>query len=182
MTVTAVRKEPDALTLTIEAEFDASPDRIWQLWADPRQLERWWGPPNYPATFTKHDLRPGARVEFYMTGREGDQPHGYWEIIEADTPQRLVFRSACAHEDGTPNPDLPFTTVTVTIADMGGGRTRMTITSVFPSLEAMEQGLAMGMDEGLTQAVGQIDGILARPNHRERNRGHEADDHHAGLR
>ena len=68
MTVTAVRKDPKRLTLTVEAEFDASVERIWQLWADPRKLERWWGPPTYPATFTKHDLTPGSRVEYHMTG------------------------------------------------------------------------------------------------------------------
>ena len=57
MTVTAVRKDPQALTMTVEAEFAASPERVWQLWADPRQLERWWGPPTYPATF---QARPRA--------------------------------------------------------------------------------------------------------------------------
>jgi len=76
MTVTAVRKDPQALTLTIEAEFDASLERVWQLWADPRQLERWWGPPTYPATFTRHNRTPGSRVEYHMTGPEGDQHHG----------------------------------------------------------------------------------------------------------
>ena len=70
MTVTAVHKDPDALTMTLTAEFDASPERVWQLWADPRQLERWWGPPIYPATFTRHDLAPGSRVEYHMTGPE----------------------------------------------------------------------------------------------------------------
>ena len=44
MTVTAVRKDLDALTLILTAEFEASPERVWDLWADPRQLERWWGP------------------------------------------------------------------------------------------------------------------------------------------
>ena len=77
MTVTAVHKDPDALTMTLTAEFDASPTRVWQLWADPRQLERWWGPPTYPATFTAHDLAPGSHVEYHMTGPSGDQPHGY---------------------------------------------------------------------------------------------------------
>ena len=43
MTVTTVRKDPEALTMTLTAEFEASPERVWQLWADPRQLERWWG-------------------------------------------------------------------------------------------------------------------------------------------
>ncbi len=41
MTVTAVRKDSQRLTLTVEAEFDAPVERIWQLWADPRKLERW---------------------------------------------------------------------------------------------------------------------------------------------
>jgi len=83
MTVTAVRKDPVALTMTLTAEFDASPARVWELWADPRQLERWWGPPTYPATFTAHDLAPGSHVEYHMTGPSGDQPHGYWDIVEA---------------------------------------------------------------------------------------------------
>jgi uncharacterized protein YndB with AHSA1/START domain len=161
MTVTAVRKDPQALTMTLEAEFEASPDRVWQLWADPRQLERWWGPPTYPATFTKHDLAPGSRVEYHMTGPEGDQPKGFWEIVEADAPRRLVFRDAFANEDGSPNTDLPVNTARVSIEEVAAGRTRMSIESVFPSAEAMEQVLAMGMEQGLTQAVGQIDAILA---------------------
>ena len=161
MTVTAVRKDPNALTMTVDAEFDAPPDRVWQLWSDPRQLERWWGPPTYPATVDSHDLRPGGRVEYHMTGPEGDQPKGYWDILEADAPHRLVVRDGFANDDGTPNDDLPRNEVRVTIEEVGNGRTRMSIESIFPSREAMEQLLAMGMEQGLTQAVGQIDAILA---------------------
>jgi uncharacterized protein YndB with AHSA1/START domain len=160
MTVTAVRKDPEHLTMTLDAEFDASPERIWQLWADPRQLERWWGPPTYPATFTKHDLAPGSRVEYHMTGPEGDQPRGFWDIVEVDPPRSLVFRDGFANDDGSPNTDLPSNEVRVTIAG-AGERTRMSIASIFASTAAMEQVLAMGMEEGLTQAVGQIDAILA---------------------
>ncbi len=161
MTVTSVRKDPDALTMTLIAEFDATPERVWQLWADPRQLERWWGPPTYPATFTRHDLKPGSRVEYHMTGPSGDQPHGYWDVLEADPPRRLVFQDGFAHEDGTPNDDFPRNEGRVSIEPIAAGRTRMSIESQFPSIEAMEQVLAMGMEEGLTQAVGQIDAILA---------------------
>ena len=161
MTVTVVRKDPQTLIMTLEAEFAAPPERVWQLWADPRQLERWWGPPTYPATFTKHDLVPGSRVEYHMTGPEGDQPRGYWDVLEVDPPHRLVFRDGFANADGTPNTDLPMFTGRVRIDEIGHGRTRMSIESVFPSTEAMEQVLAMGMEEGLTQAVGQIDAILA---------------------
>lgn len=161
MTVTAVRKDPHALTMTLEAEFEASPERVWQLWADPRQLERWWGPPTYPATFTSHALTPGSRVEYHMTGPEGDQPHGYWDVVEVDPPHRLVFRDGFANADGTPNTDMPRNTARVHIEQVAGGRTRMSIESTFPSAEAMEQVLAMGMEQGLKEAVGQIDAILA---------------------
>jgi len=161
MTVTAVRKDPESLTMTLDAEFDASPERVWQLWADPRQLERWWGPPIYPATVTSHDLRTGGRVEYHMTGPEGDQPRGYWEVVEADPPNRLVFRDGFANADGTPNSDMPLSLARVTIEAVGGGRTRMSIESVFPDAAAMEQVLAMGMEQGLREAVGQIDAILA---------------------
>ena len=161
MTVTAVRKDPEALTMTLNAEFDASADRVWQLWSDPRQLERWWGPPTYPATFTRHDLSPGSRVEYHMTGPEGDQPKGYWDVIETDPPHRLIVRDGFANDDGTPNEEMPEGEMRVTIEEIGEGRTRMSIENIFPSTEVMEQLLAMGQEEGLKQAVGQIDAILA---------------------
>jgi uncharacterized protein YndB with AHSA1/START domain len=161
MTVTAVRKDTRSATMTLEAEFDASPERVWQLWADPRQLERWWGPPTYPATVDAHELRPGGHVEYYMTGPEGDRPRGFWDVDEAEPPHRLVFRHGCANEDGTPNAGIPITTKRVTIQGIGSGRTRMSIEHELPSVEAMEQLAAMGTLEGWRQAVGQIDAVLA---------------------
>jgi uncharacterized protein YndB with AHSA1/START domain len=161
MTVTAVRKDADALTMTLTAEFEATPEVIWDLWADPRKLERWWGPPTYPATFTRHELRPGSRVEYHMTGPAGDQPRGYWDVVEVDPPRSLVFLDGFAHDDGTPNDEFPRNEGRVTIEPIDRSRTRMSIESRFPNPEAMEQVLAMGMEEGLTQAVGQIDAILA---------------------
>lgn len=50
MSVLSVEKDYADLSITLIAEFDASQERVWQLFADPRQLERWWGPPGYPAT------------------------------------------------------------------------------------------------------------------------------------
>ena len=92
--------------MTLEADFDASPERVWQLWADPRQLERWWGPPTYAATVEAHDLSPGGRVEYHMAGPEGDQPRGFWDVDEVESPHRLAFRDGFANEDGTPSTEL----------------------------------------------------------------------------
>ena len=160
MSVTSVRKDTDELTMTVTAEYDVTAERAWQLWADPRQLERWWGPPTYPATVEKHDLTPGGQVSYYMTGPEGDRPHGWWSVLEAEPPRRLVIEDGFADDTGAPNPDLPTMVMRVEITDRPGGVT-MTIATRFPSAEAMEQLLAMGMEEGIREAAGQIDAILA---------------------
>ena len=161
MTVTSVQKDTQALTMNVTAEFDATPERIWQLWADPRQLERWWGPPEYPATFTSYDFRVGGRAAYHMTGPNGEQPRAWWEIDEIDPPRRIVFRDGFADDEGNPNPEFAVITTRVMIEDVGGGQTRMSIQSIFPSEQAMAQLLSMGMEQGLTAAVGQIDAILA---------------------
>lgn len=161
MTVTNRRKDPQSRTMTLETEFQASPERVWKLWNDPRQLERWWGPPTYPATVDSHDLRPGGQVQYHMTGPTGDKHGGYWIIDEVQPPHQLVFRDGFAKEDGTPNMALPTTVMRVSILDLGGGKTRMSIESEFPSVEAMEQLISMGMEEGMALAAGQIDAILA---------------------
>jgi uncharacterized protein YndB with AHSA1/START domain len=161
MSVTSIRKDPEALTMTIEAEFDAPVDRAWQLWADPRQLERWWGPPTYPATFVDHDLSAGGKVSYFMTGPEGDQSRGWWEVQSVEPPRRLEFEDGFADEHGEPNPDMPVMVMRVSLDDRDTGGTRMTIETSFPSAEAMERLLAMGMDEGIAAALGQIDAVLA---------------------
>lgn len=161
MSTVDISKDLDTCTLVVASTFAAPVERIWQLWADPRQLERWWGPEPYPATVVDHDLRPDGHVSYYMTGPEGDQHKGYWRVLEVDPPTRLVFQDGFADDDGEPNDDLPTSRAEVTIEPLDGTRTRMTITSMFDSTADLEQVLAMGMEEGIRQAVSQIEGILA---------------------
>jgi uncharacterized protein YndB with AHSA1/START domain len=160
MSETTIHKDPAASTMTVSTRLHAPVDRVWQVWSDPRQLERWWGPPTYPATVVDHDLTAGGRVTYYMTGPEGDTHHGWWRVVEVDAPRRLEFVDGFADEAGNVNPDLPESTTIVTLADDPAGGTRMDIATVFPSPEAMAQLIAMGMEEGLTAALGQIDGLL----------------------
>ncbi len=160
MTVKSVQKDTDELTLTLVAEFEASTARVWQLWADPRQLERWWGPPGYPATFVDHDFTSGGKVTYYMTSPEGEKYHGWWQISDLDAPSRLEFVDGFGDSDGNPNLEMPTTETSVSIDEVDGV-TRMTLSTKFPSEEAMQQMVEMGMEEGLTLAVGQIDALLA---------------------
>ena len=159
MPVIEVAKNLDDLTFAITTEYEVTAERAWQLWSDPRQLERWWGPPTYPATVTDHDLVPGGRVAYCMTGPAGDEFRGWWNVTEVTAPRVLVFSDGFADDSGAPNPDLPVIVSNVSIDDRPGGVT-MTVTSTFPSREAMDQIMAMGMEEGMTSAMGQIDGVL----------------------
>jgi uncharacterized protein YndB with AHSA1/START domain len=159
MPVTDVSKDLDALTLTVTAKFDAGAERVWELWSDPRQLERWWGPPSHPATFVDHDLEPGGRAAYYMTSPEGQKYHGWWRFEEVEPPTRLRFEDGFADDEGKPNADLPTTTATVTITESGGATT-MSIESRYASREGMEQVLEMGMEQGIVEALNQIDALL----------------------
>jgi uncharacterized protein YndB with AHSA1/START domain len=160
VTTTDIRKDPEALTMTVTSEYDAPIERVWELWANPRLLERWWGPPTYPATFVDHDLTPGGRATYFMTGPDGDKPRGWWRILAVEAPHRIELEDGFADETGAPNPDLPVTTMRVELSEPSEGRTRMTIETTFPSAEAMAQIIAMGVEEGILAALGQIDEIL----------------------
>jgi len=159
MTLTSVDTDRQALTLTVTSHYDAPIDRVWELWADPRLLERWWGPPTYPATVTKHDLTPGGAVEYHMTGPEGDVHGGWWRVTAVEPPHLLEFEDGFSDAHGNPVHDMPKTTSRVGI-ETEDGRVRMTVETSFQSLEAMEQLIEMGMEEGIKLAVGQIDAIL----------------------
>jgi len=160
MSVTSVDRDFDSLTLTLVADFDAAPERVWQLWADPRQLERWWGPPSYPATVEQYDLTPGGEVTYFMTGPEGEKYRGWWRVTSVNPPKSLEFTDGFADDDGTPKADMPTITMQMRLTEHDGG-TRMELRSAFVSPEDMERLDTMGMTEGLRQSVGQMDALLA---------------------
>jgi uncharacterized protein YndB with AHSA1/START domain len=159
MSVTSVDRDYENLTITLIADFDAPIDRVWELWSDPRKLERWLGPPTHPASVEKHALNPGGEITFFMTGPDGDRSWGTWRVTAVDPPSSLEFTDAFADADGTPLPDMPLTTVGVRLTECGGG-TRMRMLAAFESREDMEKWVSMGTAEGLELAVGQIDAVL----------------------
>lgn len=160
MTILGTTKDPENLTFTITAEWPATPSRVWQIWSDPRQLERWWGPPTWPATFEQHDVVKGGRSTYYMTGPEGEKARGWWRFVALDEPSHLEFEDGFSDDSGTPDASMPVIEVRVDLEEAGPG-TRMTITSRFATADQMEQLVQMGMVEGMTAAMGQIDDLLA---------------------
>lgn len=160
MPVTTVTRDPKALTMTVVADFTAPLQRLWDAYIDPRQIEKFWGPPTWPATFLRHDACPGGRTEYVMCGPEGQESRGYWEWLSVDAPHGFEVQDGFAAEDGSNNPDMPFMRMVFAFEATKDG-SRLTTTTRFRSLEELEQLLEMGMEEGLRQAMGQIDDVLA---------------------
>jgi uncharacterized protein YndB with AHSA1/START domain len=160
VTVISSHKDVNNLTFTVTAEFTAGVNQVWQVWENPRLLERWWGPPTWPATFDKLEFRTGGDARYYMTGPAGEKARGWWKIINVSAPRRLEFDDGFAGDDGEPLDPTDTTRCVVTLEEDAGG-TRMTSVTTFKSTDQLEQLTEMGMEEGMTGAMGQIDAILS---------------------
>jgi uncharacterized protein YndB with AHSA1/START domain len=155
-----IESDVASLTLSVTGDYPVPVERLWRAWADPRQLERFWGPPQWPATFTRHDLVEGGRSEYHMTGPNGETSRGYWRFVEVDAHRGFEVFDGFAAEDGTPNTDFPETRMQMRFTSTPTG-SRFQCVSTFASVEALEKLLAMGMREGLEAAFGQLDAVLA---------------------
>lgn len=162
MPIQSVSSDQDALTLTVIGEYPVPVERLWEAYADPRQLERFWGPETWPATFTRHDMEVGGRSEYHMTGPDGSVSRGWWRFLEVKPGQRIEVQDGFADENGNPNENMPSMRMVWTFEPTASG-SKFTSVTHFPSLESMEQLVQMGMIEGLKSALGQLDAVLAEP-------------------
>lgn len=160
MPTTSVHTDRQALTLTLVAEVPVAVERLWGAFADPRRLERFWGPPGFPATFTSFDLRPGGRADYRMTSPQGERFHAVWQVSEVDEPHRIVFRDLFTDADGTVDVALPSSETVLSFESVGTG-SRVTVRSSFGDAAGLDTMVEMGMVEGYQQAFGQLDTVVA---------------------
>jgi uncharacterized protein YndB with AHSA1/START domain len=160
VTVISSSTDPERLTLDLVAVFDASLQEVWGVWENPRKLERWWGPPGWPATYTRHDFQVGGQARYYMTSPEGVKHHGWLRFDRIDAPHRCEFANGFSDADGEPARGVEPAGGVVEIAATDGG-TRMLVQTRFTDVAQMEKLLGMGMQEGFAMAIGQIDALLA---------------------
>jgi uncharacterized protein YndB with AHSA1/START domain len=160
MPVTSVTTDLEALTMTLVADFPVPVERLWKAFADPRQLERFWGPPGYPTTFDRFELRPGGIAHYWMTSPEGERFYGRWDFTEIDEPHRIVILDSFADAQGEVDTSIGTGRMTFTFESTAEG-SRYTAVSANDTLEDLEKVLEMGQVEGMTQAIGQLDTVLA---------------------
>lgn len=112
-------------TLVIDRIFDAPPNVVWKAWTDPEQMVHWLGPQGFTGDIEKMDPRVGGNYRFHLRGPDGSDHWMQGVHREVVVPERLVYTWAWADAKG--NPTTSETLVTVTFAEHGGGKTKLTL-------------------------------------------------------
>jgi len=118
----------------------------------PELLQRWYGPEGWSLTICEIDLRVGGAWRFVGRGPKGEYGfHGVYR--EIDRPGRLVFT-----EIYDPFPDAE--SVVTSVFTEEGGKTRLTVTALYPSLEVRDSVLKTGMSDGAAISYDRLEDLV----------------------
>ena len=138
----------------IERIFDAPRERVWRAMTDPELVAQWWGRGN-KLVIEKMELRRGGHWRFVEHSDHG--VHGFeGRYREVTPPSRMAMTFEW---DGMPG---HVAIDTVTLEDLGDGRTKVVSTSLFHTAEELDGMLESGMETGLNQSYEALDRLLAR--------------------
>jgi uncharacterized protein YndB with AHSA1/START domain len=145
--------------IVITRTVDAPRTLVWQAWTQPGQIEQWWGPNGFRTTTYERSVKVGGVWRFTMHGPDArygatDFPNRiiYREIVK---PERLVYD----HDDDAPSPTHVFH-ATITFEE-DNGRTKITLRSLFPTVEARDATIKFGAVEGGKQTLARMEAHLA---------------------
>ena len=144
----------------ITREFDAPARLLFEAYSKPEHVMKWFGPKGWPLTLCEMDFRQGGHFRFAMTGPDGRQntPFGgtYLEIV----PHRKIV-----YDNGFEMPGAEKMLVTLTY-DEQGGKTRLTINTLFASVamknEHVQRGYRQGVGSGLDQLAEVVAGMVEK--------------------
>ena len=111
-------------TLVITRRFEAPRERVFAAWIDPDQAAKWWGPKGFAPVSCTMDVRVGGAWRRIMRSPDGLEYRVRGVYREIAAPERLVFTYAW---ENNPDQSGHETVVTLTFADLGDGRTELTL-------------------------------------------------------
>ncbi len=142
--------------LTYERIFDAPRELVWRANTDADLIPRWWGPRGHTTRVVDLDLRPGGKWRWVSTDESGNEFAFYGEYLEVIEPERItwtfMFDVPGVGPQGGPE--------TLTLEDLGDGRTKMRAVGHMGSEEAIEAALATGMTAGAIETWDRLDELL----------------------
>ena len=150
----AVEPEADRESI-ITRTYDAPARLLFEAWSKPEHMMKWFGPKSWPVTMCEVDFRTGGRWRMAMTGPGGtlQTPFGgeYLEIV----PNRRIVLS-----NGFELPGAEKMIWTVTF-DETGGKTVLTVRTLFPSIAQKAVYIGAGFELGLGMGLDQLTGVVA---------------------
>lgn len=153
---TKVIAEPGKQELFITREFDAERELVFKAFNEPELIQLWLGPCNMKMHIEKMDSRSGGSYRFIHSDQSGNEYAFNGAIHEVAAPERMIrtFEFEGLPERG--HVSLEF----LTLEELPGGRTKLTIQSVFKSV-ADRDGLVMsGMEHGVREGFEKLDEVL----------------------
>jgi uncharacterized protein YndB with AHSA1/START domain len=135
--------------------FDAPRHLVFEAMTKPEHVKRWWGclTDDHSVPVCEIDLRPGGAWRFVGRGPEGDYPAFYGVYREVNPPDRLVFT-----EFFEPFPDVE-SVVTSTFTEENG-KTRLTVTAAYPSLDVRDAVMKTGMTTGASISYDRLEDLV----------------------
>jgi uncharacterized protein YndB with AHSA1/START domain len=144
---------PTDREIRIERVFNASRERVWQAFTDPKLIAQWWGRGNR-LVIERMEVERGGHWRYLEHSSDG--VHGFeGRYREVTPPQRLV---QTFEWDGMPG---YVAIATATFEDIGDGRTRVVTTVLFHTTEERDGMLNSGMAHGMDQSYAALDRMLA---------------------
>jgi len=151
VTVTAPAGTP---FINATRDFDAPLDDVYRAWSEPELVARWLGPRRYEMVIEEYDVRTGGSWAYEH--KAGDEAYGFRGVFHDVTPgksitQTFEFAGAPGH----------VSLETVTFSDLGDNRSRVSIHSVYQSIEARDAMVDSGMEGGMTEGFERLDEVLS---------------------
>ena len=155
---TNILAEPGKQEILITREFDAPRELVFKACTDPKLIPQWWGPRYLSTEVDKMDVRPGGQWRFLNRDAAGNEYafHGVYHEVLA--PERIIdtFEFEGLPERGH------VTLETMKLEELPGGRTRLTIQSVFQSVADRDGMLQSGMEEGVNDTYERLEELLKK--------------------
>lgn len=147
--------------IIVEKVFASNRRRVWKAWTTVSDLEKWWGPKEWPASSKSFDFKVGGHWHYYMTGPDGTKAWGridYTVIKEFELFEGIDFFT---DESGIKNTELPSTLWSVKFLDVGEDKSKVIVESRYATEEDLRKIVDMGFEAGFTSSLENLDELLA---------------------
>lgn len=143
-------------TVNVKREFAANLKLIWEAWTNPEIIDQWWAPKPWRAETKSMDFREGGFWLYAMVGPENQRHWGRQDYQKIVLQKSFVGTDSFCDDNGNVNAALPKTLFENVFSETNG-KTLVTITSKYASLEMLEKIIEMGFKEGFTTALENLD-------------------------